>query len=339
MKSTTNKNKVLIKDIVEKITNHSNYTELVTTLTRRVDYDYKEEMKAGSISGSVYGFNTAKNINFPESSPSNFSVSKPFLGAKSNLPKSSNNKGANDINYIQELMSDKSHHKNSSVMDSMNEFGHSMNTRNNINSFVEPKVHNIKSKREEKDHRSLKQRHRLESTQIHLENIIFDVDRKLYLKSEEYVTYMMRHMKSLKLKVQDSYLVCVIPHVIDSITFLEELKSREVSLISESLMNIKRRVPKSPVEEDNEMGSSKSRIYGKDNDKDDSKVAYDEEDVIILDEKRLQILTSITFRDLFQKKIKVLEMRKKELFNKSIVYMDYDVIKIINTKNKSVLMG
>lgn len=66
---------------------------------------------------------------------------------------------------------------------------------------------------------------------------------------------------------------------------------------------------------------------------------YDVEEDTIVNEKRLQILTSITFRDLFQKKVKVLEMRKRELFSQCLVYIDYDLIKIINIKTKSLLVG
>ena len=81
--------------------------------------------------------------------------------------------------------------------------------------------------------------------------------------------------------------------------------------------------------------SNKSNTDGKD----ESKIQYDEEEDTILDEKRLQILTTVTFRDLFQRKIKILEMRKRELFNKSLVYLDYDTVKIINIKNKGIWIG
>ena len=110
-------------------------------------------------------------------------------------------------------------------------------------------------------------------------------------------------------------------------------------MLTESFTKIIRHIPRQvTAEEEQEMKSLKGNRQAN-NEKDEPKIVYDIEEDTIVNEKRLQILTSITFRDLFQKKVKILEMRKRELFSQSLVYMDYDLVKIINIKTKSLLVG
>jgi hypothetical protein len=52
------------------------------------------------------------------------------------------------------------------------------------------KVQTIRAKRENEDQNSRQKQLQFEAAQTHLENIKFEVERKIFLKSEKYVKYL-----------------------------------------------------------------------------------------------------------------------------------------------------
>lgn len=180
----------------------------------------------------------------------------------------------------------------------------------------------LKVRRNEEDQASRIKQIQLEASQFHMENIKMSLSQKLHFSALPSLEFLVKFFKVVKEKIGDAYYVASTPCIIDSVIFEKELRGKEVSLISESLVRVTRQMP--VVDEE---------------DKKEEKSRYEDEEVTMVDEKRLGILTAITFRDLFRKKVKMLYIRKKELFNQSLVYLDYDVVKITNIKNKSILMG
>ena len=263
------------------------------------------------------------------------SSSKASSGFKNAVNNNSFKFNDEEIESIQEIQSDNSNRRNSV---SPNSKGNTLAQKvlNDQSKLASGVI--IRNRRDEDDQVSKQKQIKFENAQINLEILKFKIEKNLFIRSESYIKYMTKYISSVKEKIIDSYFVAAIPSIIDSFIFEEDLRSRNVSLISESLMKVIKRIPKTPRIEEEEP-NSKPKNQSNNEGKEDQKTLYDEEEDTILDEKRLQILTVVTFRDLFQRKVKILEMRKRELFYKSLVYLDYDTVKIISIKNKGLWIG
>ena len=236
--------------IVNKISRHPNFIELVDIFTQRNEdqTEPREEQKVGT-KASDQKIKSSSKIDKQIGEISDTKIaSKVSSGFKNAINNNSFKYQDEEIESIQEIQSENSFRRNS-VSPNSKSNNLAQKAANDQAKLVGGVI--IRNRREEDDQASKQKQIRFESAQIHLEILKFKLEKKIYFKCESYIKYMMKYISSVKSKVMDSYFVAAIPSIIDSFIFEEDLRSRNVSLISESLMKVIRKIPKTPrIEEE-----------------------------------------------------------------------------------------